>query len=197
MRPCAAPAASARRGSSSHSPLMPAKPHHLVPAAPLRGEKRDDSSMVPGRTVEPRFSSTARVFACVRAALIASWSLVRPRSACRQARWTRKRFLVPTFTGMMAHTSRHWDSKRQAPISRADPLSIPGLAMTARFRPTGSSFLFASATSAMVNADARINVKQASRFSVKAGPSLNARESANRHSRAAQEARFGRPKGEI
>jgi hypothetical protein len=35
------------------------------------------------------------------------------------------------------------------------------------------------------------------RFSVEAEPLINVRENANRHSRAAQGARFGRPKGEI
>jgi hypothetical protein len=53
------------------------------------------------------------------------------------------------------------------------------------------------AKSVTATANAKINVKRGSRFSVEAEPLINVRENANRHSRAAQGARFGRPKGEI
>jgi hypothetical protein len=53
------------------------------------------------------------------------------------------------------------------------------------------------AKSAPATANAKINVKWGSQFSVKAEPCLNVRENANRHFQAAQRARLGQPKGEI
>jgi hypothetical protein len=51
--------------------------------------------------------------------------------------------------------------------------------------------------SVTATANAKINVTWVSRFSVEAEPRINVSENANRHSRAAQWARFGRPKGGI
>jgi hypothetical protein len=53
------------------------------------------------------------------------------------------------------------------------------------------------AKSVPATANAKINVKWGSQFSVKAEPWLNVRENANGHSQAAQWARCGQPKGEI